>query len=612
MEVRQSFDFMRFYRSPLSAKRRNVILLTIVGIGVLVLAAGVLLPVFGHVAFVDPLLSQAFRLKTLGDLLRLHAGENDGRFPAKVSDLITEHLSGNDNDILKFHDLRTKEPIDWTYFGGYSTSDPGGTILVASPKTFSKADGTRLVGAGVFRIVLSVDGRMALLTEPDYQTCIAEQQHPGWSTNQSTPPTWDLLSAVRENARAIAIAADARIKAKSAKDISRFIEVLKTGDDRARSEAADSLGKIGAVPREAVPALVAGLDSRDVGYSAESTLVKISLYDERVVPALLDVLRSGKNQASEWAVVALGEIGPPDDAAIPLLIPKLESSSSDMRTEATKAVGSLGPVAAKAVPSLIRRLSDDDAWTVKCAAVALGRIGPEAREAIPALTARFQAGGDYQIDMARALWKIDPTQGPLIVPVLIAALDSQRNSDRPNHQMTYDFFSAIDLLGEIGPEARAAIPVLKTNLQGDAWMQAAWALWHIDPMFKEVATPMLLRFLDEKESADRLDRMAQGTQFARSALAPRKNIFGRPFGPRLAAAGMLWQMHPDKQEALRPFIAALLHEWQKNRVLKELTPDTRAAIPALTEIEKDPAYPDPRLIAKAALRKIATTDYGEW
>jgi hypothetical protein len=75
---------------------------------------------------------------------------------------------------------------------------------------------------------------------------------------------------------------------------------------------------------------------------------------------------------------------------------------------------------------------------------------------------------------------------------------------------------------------------------------------------------------------------------------------------------MLWQMYPDKREALRPFIVALLREWETEKVLKKLTPETRAAIPALAEIEKDSAQPELRLLARAALRKIATTDHGRW
>jgi len=178
--------------------------------------------------------------------------------------------------------------------------------------------------------------------------------------------------------------------------------------------------------------------------------------------------------------------------------------------------------------------------------------------------------------------------------------------------MDNDFYSAIDLLGEIGPKAQAAIPILKTNQRGGAWIHAAWALWRIDPVFSDAVTPLFVKFLASKTPPDRLDRMAQGSTFARRALAPREDIFGRPFGPRLAAARALWQMHPEKRDALRPFILALLREWGREKVLKELTPETRTAIPALTEIEKGSAQPKLQLLARAALRKIATTDYGEW
>jgi hypothetical protein len=137
-------------------------------------------------------------------------------------------------------------------------------------------------------------------------------------------------------------------------------------------------------------------------------------------------------------------------------------------------------------------------------------------------------------------------------------------------------------------------------------MPAAWALWRIDPAFSDSVTPVLARFLAFNPQPDRLDRLS------RVALSPRKDVFNTPFGPRLAAAGELWQMHPEKRDALNPFIVALLREWASDKVLKTLSPETRAAIPALEEIESHSPLPKLRLLARAALRKIATTDYGSW
>ena len=133
-------------------------------------------------------------------------------------------------------------------------------------------------------------------------------------------------------------------------------------------------------------------------------------------------------------------------------------------------------------------------------------------------------------------------------------------------------------------------------------MPAAWALWRIDPAFSDTATPMLTRFLAFNPQPDRLDRLS------RVALSPPKDVFNTPFGPRLAAAGELWQMHPEKRDALNPFIIALLREWASNKVLKEISPETRAAIPALEQIESGSQPPKLRLLARAALRKIAATD----
>jgi HEAT repeat protein len=596
-------------------KLKRIILYSIPVIAVVAVAAGFVLRALTRVEYPDPLLAQWSRLRKLGVALRAHANYNDGRFPARLEDLVPECLPKGE-PCLQFHDWRTREAIDWIYFGGHSARDRGDTILVASPKAFSPADGTHMVGAGVFRVVFSVDGRGAVLTEADYQACIAEQQAPEWSAHNDVADDWDFVAETRRRNAEATAQLETRRRMNPPKDISHLLEALRKGDETAPAEAANSLGEIGAVAPEIVPALVAALaarnsrDSSFTAYCAAQALGAISVNDAHVAPALLEALKSSKGNASLWVIAAWKEVGSRDEAAIPFLIEALESKSSDMRCEAAEAIAGIGPSAVRAMPKLMALLADKDSCVATRAAVALGRIGPGAREAIPALAAQFNASEKRNIDIGRALWKIDPAQSAEVVPALIAEVERQRNSNAANHAMDTDFYSAIELLGAIGPEARAAIPILQANLRGGALMHAAWALWRIDPAFSEAVTPVLLRFLHEKTRPDRLDRMAQGFKFARHFLDAQEEMHVRPFGPLLAAAGALWQMHPEKREAMRPLIAALLREWESEKVLNDLSPDTTAAIPALEDMEKGSERPETRLLARAALRKIGPTDYG--
>ena len=596
------------------AKRNRRILYAVLGIGALAVVVGLLLPVFGQVSFVDPLLRQTWNLNHLGDALRSYADYNDGRFPSRLEDLVPECIP-EDSPFRKFHDLRTKEAADWIYFPGYTAGVRPDTIIVASPKVVSRADGTRMVGAGSFRMILSADGRQMLIGDADYQACIREQREPVWTTAKSDAPQdiWHFLSSPAWSDWEKGDGND-RPKKGSPADVPKLLNSLKHGDRTDRWDAADALADMGAVTPDVVPALLHALGDDEADYNAACGLAAISLKDKSIVPALIQILTSKKAPASYWAVVALEKIGPEDtQEATPLLIEELANSSSDMRCEAAQAVAGIGPDAKAAVPKLIELLAEKDSWTCKCATIALGRIGPEARAAIPALLERFSADKDYQIDTGRALWKIDPARSFDVVTATVAFIRSQRNPNGPNKGMYNDFFSAIELLGEIGPDAKAALPLLRANLQGGAAFHSAWALWRIDPSQSDLVTPMLTRFLDEETPRDdRLTRLARGSRFARFAMRAKDSRFAHSFPLRMAAAGALWQIHPGKREALRPVTVALLREWETQKVLKKLDPETRSAIPALTDLLKNSAQPEMQLLTREALREINTTDPGRW
>lgn len=261
----------------------------------------------------------------------------------------------------------------------------------------------------------------------------------------------------------------------------------------------------------------------------------------------------------------------------------------------------------------MKLIGTGDSWECKCAVIALGRIGPQARDALGPLGAMFDSGHAYRMDVARALWKIDPSQCARIVPALIAELESQRNSSGPNKPMDNNFFSAMELLGEIGSEAKAAIPILRINLQGAAKFDAAWALWRIDAGLLESMTPVMTSFMKTSVTRpNRLVRLAQGSRLARLDFVSNDTSFDYSVSSRLAALGALWQMHPEKREALSPLLVSLLHEWEQQKILNELPPDTRKVIPALEDLLEKSNPPDLRILAMEALRKIKMTDPGRW
>ena len=565
---------------------RTIVVFVLVGV-----IAGLVSPHVLH-SHRDPKLGEWYSLTNLGIGIQMYKSENDGRLPDRLEDL--GHFFGR-----------------WTYFPGFSANHPPDTILVASSQTFSKADGTHLVGDGPHRMVLSLGGRKFLLKEADYQACITEQQQPGWKREEASEAEdiWGFLTdpAWHEG--------DAREMEKEhdPSEIPKLIRSLKSGDKTRRWNAADALCELGPLTPEVVPALLDALSDSESGYLAAQGLAVISLKDESIVPSLIEILRTGEREATYWAAVSLEEIGLENaKAAIPLMIAKLESEG-DIKVTAAKALAGAGPDAREAVPQLIKLLATGDSWECKCAVIALGRIGPQASDALGPLGAMFDSGHDYQIDVARALWEISPAQAPRVVPTLIAELESQRNPGKPNNQMDNSFFSAVELLGEIGPRASAAIPILRTNLQGGAKYDAAWALWRIDAALLDDMTQVLVRVMRTSTAQpNRLDRLAQGSKLARIEFGIRNPSFNFSASTRMAALGALWHMYPGKREALSPLLVSLLQEWESEKVLIELSPDTRTAIPALEALLEKANPPDLQFLALEALRKIKTTDPGEW
>jgi HEAT repeat protein len=104
------------------------------------------------------------------------------------------------------------------------------------------------------------------------------------------------------------------------------------------------------------------------------------------------------------------------------------------------------------VPVLLEGLHDElGQYARYLSAQALGALGPQAREALPDLHAALNdSDPQVRVDAAGAIWRIEKRAAAL-VPVLMDAL-SGGNSAAIQRSTRY--------LGQIGPDATAAFPVL--------------------------------------------------------------------------------------------------------------------------------------------------------
>lgn len=308
---------------------------------------------------------------------------------------------------------------------------------------------------------------------------------------------------------------------------------------------AKALGKIGRNPGAAVPALIKALDTKD-RFLQETAIGALGEFGEEsapAVPALSKLLTAKSKSAASLAATTLGKIGPKAKDAVPILVKCLDDGF--VRAAAAGALGGIGPDAKDAVeplrqavkkgtnaesikelrpkaalalwqickdPDALVRLkaslvaedkieanlaSDllaglgQDALTVLqealkepkdymrwSAATTLGKMGAAAKPSVPALLlALDDKNAGVQVIAAAALWKI--AKHDKAVPALRQALLKP--------EFLTDARRTIQILGEIGPEAKAAVPEIRPYLyvEGDESTRfvAGKALKKIDPEF---------------------------------------------------------------------------------------------------------------------------------
>lgn len=177
------------------------------------------------------------------------------------------------------------------------------------------------------------------------------------------------------------------------------------------------------------------------------------------------------------------------EEAIPLLTKLLDDP--ELAMPAADALRCLGPRAAGAVQPLTRLLSKGDTGRPSPAAHALGAIGQAALPAVLAVASNPEDA--RRIDAIRAVAEIGPP-AKAAVPLLIQLIRSP-SSDHAVQRV------ALHALGEMGPAAAPAIPDLTSIVVGmdsdEAQIDAAaYALGRLGPL-AQPALPALVKHMEE-------------------------------------------------------------------------------------------------------------------
>jgi FG-GAP-like repeat/HEAT repeats len=190
-------------------------------------------------------------------------------------------------------------------------------------------------------------------------------------------------------------------------------------------------------------------------------------YDGHSLRYWVEALDSPDAELRYQAIDAVGRIGPDAAEAVPALATILQNAPKrGHRINASLALTKMAPATRAAVPALAGALNDEEPLVRMNAALALFRLGAEARPAVPALlealrdkkNQMYPGGFALSIQEMLMLAVGRASAGSAVaVPVLTEGLRSTQGIGVR--------LAAARALGEVGPEARSAEPLLRELLR---------------------------------------------------------------------------------------------------------------------------------------------------
>lgn len=177
-----------------------------------------------------------------------------------------------------------------------------------------------------------------------------------------------------------------------------------------------------------------------------------------LLPWLKEALASPDQNRRQQALNLLGYVGDGAEATVPLLVMALRGENPFERALAAQSLAEIGESAKSALPALVEFLERPASDRVGLHNVCrtLGDLEAEATNALPALRWRWQTETDPEVRLAlaTAICRIAAPE-PEVLNSITAQLDDTRNC-----------FAAIQALGQVGANARMALPALQRFVAG--------------------------------------------------------------------------------------------------------------------------------------------------
>jgi HEAT repeat protein len=272
---------------------------------------------------------------------------------------------------------------------------------------------------------------------------------------ESQPPLPMLLECLRMdlNASSKYVFNDPQMALATTGDVPAVTALLSDPEAKVRGAGARIIALMGPEAASAVPALSRLLGDED-GEVRREAVRALGLVGEKAAsaaPSLAQLLDNTDEELKGPALTSLREMGTGAAPAVPSLLRWMGEKPARLK-DGFNVLKAVGPGAATALPTLLRALENEDEGVRVGALQVLKRMGPAAGDAHQALEkARHHQSAKTRVWAACVLDGIHGGEVKKLLPAMLRSLKGENDDSK---------VTAADILAELGPAAKEAVPLL--------------------------------------------------------------------------------------------------------------------------------------------------------